>query len=120
MNIAELCLVIITIGFVVLVVFLIQALVQLKKTAGSVDALVEDVSAKMGKLDQTVENVRDVSQGIKGLIEQFGTPVARISAVLAGVVKGISVWWETRGRREKESKESPKEEEDVREGTRGR
>lgn len=101
MTVYEICAIIVTAGFVVLVIYLIQTLIHLKRTTRSMNNLIESVSGRLAEFDRTFNDFRDISQNLKSLISQFGGPATKISAVLAAVMQGITLWWEAKHRRDR-------------------
>lgn len=90
-----LCVVIITAAITVLVVYLIQVLIQLKETLQSADILIKKVSTEVESLEETVENVSNISRSIS----KVGAPVISIVGLMAGFFKGLNF---IRGRKKKE------------------
>ena len=87
--------VIITSAVTVLVVYLIQVLVELKKMLQSSDILIKKVTEEVESLDETVQTVSNITRSIS----KIGTPAVGVFGLLAGLLKGVSI---IKGKKRKE------------------
>jgi hypothetical protein len=82
----ELCLIVITAGFTVLVVYLVQTLIQLQKTTKSLDELINKISREVDNVEETLANVTNIGRAL-GKIGGSGS----IIALVMGLLKGINL-----------------------------
>ncbi|MFH1239478.1 MAG: DUF948 domain-containing protein [bacterium] len=82
----ELCLIVITAAVTVLVVYLVQTLMQLKKTTQSLDGLINKISKEVDNVEETLANVTNISRAIG----KIGGPTVSIMALVMGLLKGFN------------------------------
>ena len=78
------CIVILTIAIVVAVVFLIQTLVQMRRTAGEAEVLLKGLNEEMSM-------VKDLTNNVSSFVNSFGSPWMKFGATLASILlrKGV-------------------------------
>jgi hypothetical protein len=100
MTIFIICAVLITIAVIVAVVFLIQTLIQIKKTAFEAEMLMRNVNREVALVEKITET-------ISGFVANFSSPWVKIGSVLTSVV---SSWWGKHKKGQKnEEQEQPRE-----------
>lgn len=83
----ELCLIVITAAVTVLVVYLVQVLIQLKKTTQSLEVLINKISTEVDNVEETLTNVTNISRAIG----KIGGPTVGIMALVMGFLKGLNL-----------------------------
>ncbi len=82
-----LCLIIITAAITALVIYLIQVLIQLRKTIESMDTLIKKLFTEVGNIEDTIKTISNVSKAIG----KIGAPAISALGLIMGILKGFNI-----------------------------
>lgn len=87
------CLILITVSVVVAVVYLVQTLTQMRKTASAVEEFVKQAQV-------SVERVNSATLRLEEMVGLLGSPWAKLAGLIATAIKGWGVLKRMRGSKE--------------------
>ena len=88
-TLTELSVFLIAIGFLMLVVYLIPAIIQLRQTAKSVQDLSEEARGVLKETIPVIDKVRGQIDGIGDAVEKFKTVGSKLPFITEAVAKNV-------------------------------
>ena len=88
-TLIELSVFLIAIGFLMLVVYLIPAIIQLRQTARSIQELSEDAKVVLKETVPVIDKVRGQIDGIGDAIEKFKTVGSKLPYITEAIAKNV-------------------------------
>lgn len=88
-TLTELSVFLIAIGFLMLVVYLIPAIIQFRQTARSIQELTEEARGVLKETIPVIDNCRKQMEGIGDTIEKIKTVGSKLPFITEAVVKNV-------------------------------